>query len=1346
MANVAFGVDIEKLFHVEHHNSNLNDSKIEKSNVKSLESTKSSTILTPLEKYKAKLSNNQAKTNNELLLSDINSPFMNNSSDLFSWKNSQVGNGDLFGALVRRRIDVEAKSYNSPSFFNLSIPKINDNDIAPELSINNYLRDNLDSNKSKYKSQNQCNNNENNNKLIKEIPTKLKLGKHKYFSMKSKIEFTNILFPKLQNSLFSELDLVTLSLCAMRGIPSEIYTIDSGCNSSSIPYVILPGRSPTSVRNFILLFREYFIMRYLLRNAYESFINLSKEPAQLSLGAALGELLYLLDISIMTIEKKMKTSLDGLDNASLNGLWSSTSTHRATLRLITSIIAPDILISKSNESESESDLQYLSIESFPIINNDIIEKYSDSLSWLVIDNYGWNLFNKLYDRLNHQRSISWKLNRSSIFFNSLSNCNDISESIINIDDLSSSFSNLMICTFFLTRISMPLLRSLQRTLFNMNPVSNETVTENEIQSTLSISANALWNMYDDDNDNNSMISYIFSTTIWSRGRIELLDISPSNQEQSKNTTRYIEKNSNNLNVYEICRDLITNLKIPTLESDHKELMIAIDLALQRYNVIRLLVVSAIEMWISLRRSSCTYDNSKDLIKNNISMYTPTKNAEILDKDEVILIDDKDINRTEKSDKKKQLIATEKAKLKNKSLHSLDIIAPTNSVRIIDRTLLDETKSQILKRFNDSIQESELRRITSNWRRRRLGNNIRLKKALLVDLYQTELNIWTAEKLLNNQIINSPKEPSKISSKKIVMKEIIGPNDSVHEIEGAGSIHEEKYLHSTKVTQSPGGHSTLDLGDGLDEKVTSNKVGKKQGVHSINYVDVTRTLNFDNVIEDSIQDLPSIPKENNQIVKEIFAGDECNDKSNLLEIGYQIVRPSTENIKLEEEKNENLPTLMHSLWVLGESNGLIEVDSINFIEVNGVITEDVSSYCNQMQTLSPLLPVVKNSIGKLLKIQCQVIDLAVLYSSIRRVNLFDHIDNIDDIFLLSSRSDFLFNFCSNMVENHIKNFPIVSKSKQVTNNYHKNSLKYPNSNFWNEKSVQYSFNQACVNKEFTENGIIMVKNNKLKNSYADNNESLSWESLFSNNGLNDIEINYNSPWPLNVVFTKSILDSISITTRRLLELSHLSNLIRLLWKDLRTFRIAKNNLNIKYIGIERELFSSFRLIKQTNQSIFDFTSDRIRINQIHFTNNIINFSMDGFGGILSLFENYSNKLSSSLFIENNNINNNNNNNNNNRMSIINNNICKWISNIFKESRQCLKTLMKISVELNLIDNDSERDDINNNYIEQYIDQFRNDVIELKQSRQSLVESLCSIDKSFEIENSQTLLMYFGYLNK
>jgi hypothetical protein len=114
-------------------------------------------------------------------------------------------------------------------------------------------------------------------------------------------------FPRKLDSkvpLISENDFVSLSLQALQGISSFIYTTemirkqdekqdeqtDEQIDEQNQQYsFLLLGRSATSLSKYQRKFGEFYFIRILLGKAQEAFCKLSSDRGQLALGSALGK-------------------------------------------------------------------------------------------------------------------------------------------------------------------------------------------------------------------------------------------------------------------------------------------------------------------------------------------------------------------------------------------------------------------------------------------------------------------------------------------------------------------------------------------------------------------------------------------------------------------------------------------------------------------------------------------------------------------------------------------------------------------------------------------------------------------------------------------------------------------------------------------------------------------------------------------------------------------------------------------------------------------------------------------------------------------------------------------------
>lgn len=150
-------------------------------------------------------------------------------------------------------------------------------------------------------------------------------------------------------------------------------------------------------------------------------------------------------------------------------------------------------------------------------------------------------------------------------------------------------------------------------------------------------------------------------------------------------------------------------------------------------------------------------------------------------------------------------------------------------------------------------------------------------------------------------------------------------------------------------------------------------------------------------------------------------------------------------------------------------------------------------------------------------------------------------------------------------------------------------------------------------------------------------NLEAEAIFSSKNLKNLELLYDTSWPINSIISAAVLNVTVKITRRLLHFAQLNALIKFVWKDMRGRKNNSLNLNSNFFDLDKKggsnnennqnsssnfLFSNLdkdcshaiRIIQQTLQPLQDFTADRMRIKQLKFKKNLINFSNHGLSGL------------------------------------------------------------------------------------------------------------------------------------
>ena len=186
---------------------------------------------------------------------------------------------------------------------------------------------------------------------------------------------------------------------------------------------------------------------------------------------------------------------------------------------------------------------------------------------------------------------------------------------------------------------------------------------------------------------------------------------------------------------------------------------------------------------------------------------------------------------------------------------------------------------------------------------------------------------------------------------------------------------------------------------------------------------------------------------------------------------------------------------------------------------------------------------------------------------------------------------------------------------------------------------------------------------------------SSHSVFGIDGLSRIRLLYTAPWPISILITPDLLKITLKSTKRLLEIAQLSALVRIVWSDMRrgkssssptpassritskmllpshtrklsmteiragptskvslssTSTSTSTSTSSKY---ERDCSRALHLVQQSVLPLGDFTSDRIRTQQLKFRKHLLDASNNGFEGIKYALMCYAVNISTAIFSDN-----------------------------------------------------------------------------------------------------------------
>lgn len=271
--------------------------------------------------------------------------------------------GDLFGALVKHKINHASSLYNSADLFSLSLPLLLEE--APEI----FLATNRN-NKSNFTSsdEKQC--------PVVEVKHKLhNSAKVQYFSMSSADDFSRSVYNQSQICI-GESKLAFNILMSLKGISSSIFKLD--CLPSRF-YVL--GRSTNAVYNLVMEVRSLFVLRSLLDAAISAFVMQTQSMAHSALGSALFKMLHIIDESLSSLscgDFEGANLWKKENKVSCLVLWEKIKLHRVCLIQLYSFICPAELI--HHDLHSFGKLIYQTINHTGYQSNtttiqDVISKY-----------------------------------------------------------------------------------------------------------------------------------------------------------------------------------------------------------------------------------------------------------------------------------------------------------------------------------------------------------------------------------------------------------------------------------------------------------------------------------------------------------------------------------------------------------------------------------------------------------------------------------------------------------------------------------------------------------------------------------------------------------------------------------------------------------------------------------------------------------------------------------------------------------------------------------------------------------------------------------------------------------
>lgn len=437
---------------------------------------------------------------------------------------SQQGVGDLFGALIRRKVHTASDVYQQSELFNLSLPPLGDGD-APDIYVPGRTPASYEPEIGYEEEKSNC------NKVLKPVEVEVRHSTNNvqgvesaptnpYFSLAPRPIFTEVV-QKAMCVQLSSARMAELTLLAFKGVSSQLYD-----DRSLPPAVTVQGYTGTAVRGFMVDVRTYFIMRTML-NAAVTGLASSGDTAGQALGSQLGVLLHLFDISLAEHSDSVTVMATcAIDNTNTQGeatalvsLWEHTQLHRSFLSHLVSVIRPEgaaytvrelgQLVVNSSEGSGSS------VNPCALLNPS---------SWTELG--GWALLHRLVQSYSLSGHCVDLPTLPRVFQHGLFRNAAAMQLRTSTSTLASDYAKMVLTASLVKQAAVPLLAQLSDKLYALDADfdTSDTVTDSELSSSLRISIDSLWEEYAGRNDGGAerCVEFLLSALAWARGRISLM--------------------------------------------------------------------------------------------------------------------------------------------------------------------------------------------------------------------------------------------------------------------------------------------------------------------------------------------------------------------------------------------------------------------------------------------------------------------------------------------------------------------------------------------------------------------------------------------------------------------------------------------------------------------------------------------------------------------------------------------------------------------------------------------------------------------------------------------------------
>lgn len=1113
---------------------------------------------------------------------------------------SIVEKRDLFGALQHRSFDMKCNVYQMAGF-SVSVPHLPE----PRGIFDTILNDNV--NVQGPVPLNVGKENENEKIFSSSSSSSLSTAIHNknglsLLSMLLPHEYTKALKSLNPNAIGTvcwSIDKASWILCdALKGFSSDLISL----GTSKTVSICLPGYNPMCTRFYFHEFWKLFVLRTALDTSCKAFMTEEADRGQRALASTLSDMLVYFDASLTFLQLYITNHTSEI---SLSWLWVCTQTHRNILWEWFRCIASESVIHLISDAVDSDFL--LGNSGFNVERIIGSHELMDINYWLQFSNKEWNLLQHLMEYMERHQLGS---QTTQTFFNT------------------SNFA-LRSCSILVRHVSVAVLKDIETVIFkwNLDPV-HEKISVEEMIATLRVTSKSIWV---NANNQNELLEQLLAALLWARTRVYIV--------QDSTFLKWLEDDEH----LSFQMDGL-HLELPILQTHAQQMRHYIESTRVKCNVFNQRIFLAIDAW----------DTPEDL------SLVPPQEIEIEDKseDDSLKMNENPIvegpsmvsdSETEK-EKTTRFIneenddSTYEKSTKNTDINIIDknrtlVSGPAVSA-VLDSSLITEAKEMLKERYNKAIVEAERRATLAHWR---IINRplFKERRSMLSTLYLNESKAWSMRMSMNivpkditdtTEGIPRTKDSIQISQttnieksilngitlgtidEKPTVKSPIDVLDKTHIVEileetsavkntkhddvDTEPSHSETLITVISPTEASFGESTIESQTDVPE--APEKITIKSG-------DVAVELPAETPVETTIKAFSE------HATKTVIAvPTESTMDVSLSPAVTESPQASAERIDLKMFFRDSIP---HLNWseIMENTGNCIKCVS-NMLECACSNTSNsISTIATKHDDAHNSLSLIesKSMIAQVVEAKCYFLDISTLSYLVIDKGLLTHVNVIEDSFLLSRRSSFIFDFSVALME-------CFSIDNMISPQDYFNSADV--------LCTQGLWSQSNVRKVLSKLGHldtmawIDIDEEIVTMEYYAGRKTSARDHLFSFEGLDRLTLIYRCVWPMNVVFGEEIFQKITVVTRRLLQLLQLKWLSNFIWQKIRATRC--NN---------RDIFSFFQRIQHNIQAIIEFTHDCIRSLQIKFRKDLRNDMHGGVANFIHKLNSYIDNISASVFV-------------------------------------------------------------------------------------------------------------------